>query len=136
MELSEALREENRGCGDCGSSSLTPPVCIRIRTSPARALSSPTVEDAALTLFPGKETAFELIYRPRFERVLHARWPTTCPTSWGSRSCWGAREGRAMSPLRRGVTTIPQGSSRRRSVAMIANGGVFVLDILLRGWLG
>ena len=37
----------------------------------------------ALALFPGKETAFELIYRPRFERVLHARWPHEMPTELG-----------------------------------------------------
>ncbi|HUP00516.1 MAG TPA: hypothetical protein VM737_03220 [Gemmatimonadota bacterium] len=39
--------------------------------------------DAALTLFPGKERAFELIYRPRFERVLHGRWPHEMPDEIG-----------------------------------------------------
>jgi hypothetical protein len=29
---------------------------------------------AALRLFPGKELAFELIYRPRFQRVIEARF--------------------------------------------------------------
>jgi hypothetical protein len=32
------------------------------------------VKRAALNLFPGKELAFELIYRPRFERVIHERF--------------------------------------------------------------
>lgn len=31
--------------------------------------------DAALRLFPDSEAAFDLIYRPRFERVLASRWP-------------------------------------------------------------
>lgn len=39
--------------------------------------------DAALTLFPGKESAFELIYRPRFERVLIRRWPHEMPDEIG-----------------------------------------------------
>lgn len=29
---------------------------------------------AALNLFPGKELAFELIYRPRFQRVIGERF--------------------------------------------------------------
>lgn len=32
---------------------------------------------AALHLFPGKESAFELIYRPRFERAIQERFGTT-----------------------------------------------------------
>lgn len=39
--------------------------------------------DTALALFPGKEVAFELIYRPRFERVVMARWPHALPTEVG-----------------------------------------------------
>lgn len=39
--------------------------------------------DAALSLFPSKEAAFELIYRPRFERVLHHRWPHEMPEELG-----------------------------------------------------
>jgi|GEM_PF-321894 len=31
---------------------------------------------AALNLFPGKELAFELIYRPRFQRAIEARFGT------------------------------------------------------------
>lgn len=27
---------------------------------------------AALTMFPGKERAFDLIYKPQFQRVMHA----------------------------------------------------------------
>jgi hypothetical protein len=30
---------------------------------------------AALTMFPGKELAFDLIYRPRLERVMKERFP-------------------------------------------------------------
>ena len=40
--------------------------------------------DAALDLFPGKEDTFELIYRPRFERVLVARWPHEMPDEMGT----------------------------------------------------
>jgi hypothetical protein len=32
------------------------------------------VRSAALNLFPGKEGAFELIYRPRFHRVIEERF--------------------------------------------------------------
>lgn len=39
--------------------------------------------DAALNLFPGKEAAFDLIYRPRFERALHGRWPHDMPEELG-----------------------------------------------------
>lgn len=41
------------------------------------------VRAAALAMFPGKETAFELIYRPRFERVLSVRWPHELPEEMG-----------------------------------------------------
>ncbi|MDO9123964.1 MAG: hypothetical protein Q7V12_06035 [Deltaproteobacteria bacterium] len=32
------------------------------------------VKRAALNLFPGKEPAFELIYRPRFQRAIEGRF--------------------------------------------------------------
>jgi hypothetical protein len=32
------------------------------------------VKRAALNLFPGKELVFELIYRPRFQRAIKARF--------------------------------------------------------------
>jgi hypothetical protein len=32
------------------------------------------VKETALSLFPGKEEAFELIYRPRFHRVIEERF--------------------------------------------------------------
>ena len=41
--------------------------------------------DVILTLFPNKERAYELIYRPRFERALGARWPMEFPAEMGSR---------------------------------------------------
>ncbi len=31
--------------------------------------------NAALAMFPGKELAFDLIYRPRLERVMRERFP-------------------------------------------------------------
>jgi hypothetical protein len=34
------------------------------------------VKRAALNLFPGKEAAFELIYRPRFQRAINAKFET------------------------------------------------------------
>jgi hypothetical protein len=33
------------------------------------------VKRATCTLFPGKEETFELIYRPRFNRVIQERFP-------------------------------------------------------------
>lgn len=41
------------------------------------------VRRAALSMFPGKETAFDLIYRPRFERVIAVRWPHELPDEVG-----------------------------------------------------
>jgi hypothetical protein len=35
------------------------------------------VKRVACTFFPGKEEAFELIYRPRFNRVIQERFGTT-----------------------------------------------------------
>jgi len=35
------------------------------------------VKRAACTLFPGKEETFELIYRPRFDRVIQERFGVT-----------------------------------------------------------
>ena len=32
------------------------------------------VKQATCNLFPGKEGTFELIYRPRFQRVIHERF--------------------------------------------------------------
>jgi hypothetical protein len=29
---------------------------------------------AALTLFPGKELAYDLLYRPRFQRLIHEKY--------------------------------------------------------------
>lgn len=41
--------------------------------------------DVILALFPNKERAYELLYRPRFERVLRARWPVDLPAELGTR---------------------------------------------------
>ncbi|MFB3885845.1 MAG: hypothetical protein ACE144_11510 [Thermodesulfobacteriota bacterium] len=35
------------------------------------------VKEAACNLFPGKEETFELIYRPRFNRVIQERFGVT-----------------------------------------------------------
>ena len=34
-------------------------------------------KNAALAMFPGKELAFDLIYKPRFERVIDERFGVT-----------------------------------------------------------
>ena len=39
------------------------------------------VKRVACTFFPGKEEIFELIYRPRFNRVIQERFGTTAWTS-------------------------------------------------------
>jgi len=39
------------------------------------------VKRAACNLFPDKEETFELIYRPRFNRVIQERFGTTASTS-------------------------------------------------------
>jgi hypothetical protein len=39
---------------------------------------------AALALFPGKERAFDLIYWPRFRRILEERLDVNLPDVWGS----------------------------------------------------
>jgi hypothetical protein len=41
--------------------------------------------DVILSLFPDKERAYELLYRPRFERVLRGRWPMEFPAEIGTR---------------------------------------------------
>jgi hypothetical protein len=39
------------------------------------------VKRAVCNLFPGKEETFELIYRPRFSRVIQERFGSTPPIS-------------------------------------------------------
>ena len=43
------------------------------------------IRDAILTLFPGKERAFDMLYQPRFDRALAARWPVDLPSEIGTR---------------------------------------------------
>ncbi len=43
------------------------------------------MRDVILTLFPGKESAYELLYQPRFERALRSRWPVDFPAEVGTR---------------------------------------------------
>lgn len=86
VELSEALREENRRLRRLRI--LVDLTLARLYQDPDLSLldalqMTERCRDAALTLFPGKETAFELIYRPRFERVLYARWPHDMPDELG-----------------------------------------------------
>ena len=42
------------------------------------------VKQAACGLFPGKEETFELIYRPRFDRVIQERFGPIFPSPDGS----------------------------------------------------
>lgn len=42
------------------------------------------VKRAACSLFPGKEETFELIYRPRFHRVIQERFGPIFPSPDGS----------------------------------------------------
>ena len=42
------------------------------------------VRGAALRLFPGKESAFDLIYLPRFRRLLAARYPAVGLAVWSA----------------------------------------------------
>ena len=86
VELSESLREENRRLRRLRI--LVDLTLARLYQDPDLSLldalqMTERCRDAALTLFPGKETAFELIYRPRFERVLYARWPHDMPDELG-----------------------------------------------------
>jgi hypothetical protein len=86
MELSDALREENRRLRRLRL--VVDLTIARLYQDPDLSLLealqlTERCRDAALALFPGKETAFELIYRPRFERVLHARWPHEMPAELG-----------------------------------------------------
>jgi hypothetical protein len=43
------------------------------------------MRDLILGLFPGKERAYELLCRPRFERAMRARWPVDLPPEVGAR---------------------------------------------------
>lgn len=86
MEINEALREENRRLRRLRF--LVDLTLARLYQEPELSLLdalelTERCRDAALTLFPGKETAFDLIYRPRFERVLYARWPHDMPDELG-----------------------------------------------------
>lgn len=49
--------------------------------------------DAALELFPDKEGVFDLVLRPRFERILRRRWPHEMPAELGSRITLRSRRG-------------------------------------------
>ena len=98
MELSEALREENRRLRrlrlvvDLTLARLYQDHDLSL----LEALQlTERCRDTALAMFPGKETAFDLIYRPRFERVLHARWPHDMPDELGESFVLGEPEKRA-----------------------------------------
>lgn len=49
--------------------------------------------DAALEMFPDKESVFELVLRPRFERILRRRWPHEMPSELGRRITLRPRRG-------------------------------------------
>lgn len=86
MDFKDALREENRRLRRLRL--IVDLTLARLYQDPDLSLleALQVVEgcrDAALSLFPGKERAFDLIYQPRFERVLHNRWPHEMPDEVG-----------------------------------------------------
>ncbi len=98
MELSDALREENRRLRRLRL--VVDLTLARLYQDPELSLLdalqlTERCRDAALAMFPGKETAFDLIYRPRFERVLHARWPHEMPAELGESFVLGEPERRS-----------------------------------------
>jgi hypothetical protein len=42
------------------------------------------VRHTAVRLFPGKESVFDLIYLPRFRRLLAARYPAVGLAAWSA----------------------------------------------------
>ena len=87
MSFDEALKEENRRLRRLRL--IVDLTLSRLYQDPDMSLleALQLVErcrDAALALFPGKEVAFELLYRPRFERVMALRWPHELPDEVGS----------------------------------------------------
>jgi len=98
VELSEALREENRRLRRLRL--VVDLTLARLYQDPDLSLLealqlTERCRDTALAMFPGKETAFDLIYRPRFERVLHARWPHEMPDELRESFVLGEPEKRA-----------------------------------------
>ena len=86
MEHDEALREENRRLRRLRV--IIDLTLSRLYQDPDLSLLEALTmvercREAALALFPGKEVAFDLIYRPRFERVLGVRWPHELPEELG-----------------------------------------------------
>jgi hypothetical protein len=95
MDFNDALKEENRRLRRLRL--LVDLTLARLYQDPDLSLldALEVVEacrDAALTLFPGKESAFDLIYRPRFERVLLRRWPHEMPDEIGDAFVLGEPE--------------------------------------------
>lgn len=87
MDYDEALEEENRRIRRLRL--VVDLTLQRLYTDPHLSLLEALtliekVREAALAMFPGKEAAFDLIYRPRFERVLATRWPHDLPEEIGS----------------------------------------------------
>jgi hypothetical protein len=98
VELSDALREENRRLRRLRL--VVDLTLARLYQDPDMSLLealqlTERCRDAALAMFPGKETAFDLIYRPRFERVLYARWPHDMPAELGASFVLGEPERRS-----------------------------------------
>ena len=88
MDFNDALREENERLRR---------LRLIVDLTIARLYQDPTLSmldglehvercrEAALQLFPDKELVFELVLRPRFERVLRQRWPHEVPAEVGPR---------------------------------------------------
>ncbi|HUP20397.1 MAG TPA: hypothetical protein VM778_10645 [Gemmatimonadota bacterium] len=86
MSFDEALKEENRRLRRLRL--IVDLTLSRLYQDPDMSLleALQLVErcrDAALSMFPDKEVAFELIYRPRFDRVIALRWPHELPEEMG-----------------------------------------------------
>lgn len=97
MERDEALKEENRRIRRLRL--IVDLTLQRLHTDPGlEHLEALRIvegcRDAALSLFPGKGAAFDLIYRPRFERVLAIRWPHALPDEVGPGYVLGDPAGR------------------------------------------
>lgn len=92
MELSEAQREEDRRIRRLRL--LADLTLSRLYQDPGLSFLDALqlverLRDAALALFPGKEATFDLVYRPRFERVIAVRWPHRLPDDVGERYVLG-----------------------------------------------
>lgn len=80
LERDEAIQEENRNLRYLQS--LVDAALMAIRDGrlypEAAAREWENIRSLALELFPGKETVFDLIYRPRFQRAITETFKLHC----------------------------------------------------------